>query len=83
MTAREHELFGQINVLAETDGLMAQILYAYRHKLMTRDEAFLQGLYSYSLALSSCRTQLMDAEARRPRVYYLSGGNLDVCSPPG
>lgn len=46
----------------------------------TVEEALIECLYWYATALQSARAQLVDAEAMRPRIYYLEMPN--VCAAP-
>lgn len=83
MTPQELTLFRELNVLAETDAVLATTMYCARMGHMSQTEAFMAGLKCYSGAIASLRSQLLDAISTRPRIYYLGPGELaDVCAPP-
>jgi hypothetical protein len=67
-----------IRRLAYEEPALHQYLTLVERGDLTRQQAMTEALFWYVQALQSCRAQLLDAEARRPRIYYLDAKGIQV-----
>lgn len=80
MTSIELDLWQELDALAATDALAAATVECYRHDFAPTPEILLRSILAYAKTTEVLRKMLVDAESRRPRVYYLEGPNVRLAS---